>query len=208
MIYGHVEQWKQDENPSFARAVAEFYSLREGQTNSAAVGEVRYWRLAWELVSRVSSDDMWTRDDGAFYGPLLARIERETRKMREAVRSGDWRHLTKLAACVRLLDRQQIKGSSDPLKAVEYVFEAYYFLRKRGGKGSRLPTKREVRNCAALIEAFHIERLNSKLPGFLWYNRGLTEREFGRVERLRKLWMDRSYDRIWTDRLEKAACPI
>ena len=56
MIYGHIEEWILRENPAFARAVAEDYSILRGDTNAAAFGEVAYWQMGEQLLSQMPAD--------------------------------------------------------------------------------------------------------------------------------------------------------
>jgi hypothetical protein len=96
--------------------------------------------------------------------------------------------------------------------AIEFVFEAYVHLRKKAGKGSPLPRKKEVKTCAALIEAFASARLLHKLPKYLWdpvrdepmEDPGLTAQEFERIEQLRTWYLRPEADQAWKYRLDQA----
>lgn len=85
-----------------------------------------------------------------------------------AVWDGNDRYLRKLAAGVRLLKQIKRQPRKYEFKTVEYVFEAYFFLRKKESKGSPLPTKKDVKTTAALIQAFAATDLMDKLPKYLW----------------------------------------
>ena len=96
------------------------------------------------------------------------------------MREGDEIFLHSLREVVRLSRKTKPDDEEDPT-FIEYIFEAYYFLRRRDGEGSPLPTKAEVKNTAALIAAFYKEGLVAKLSGFLWNRSKLTDDEFRRV---------------------------
>jgi hypothetical protein len=215
MIYGHVTGWMAKENPDFAQAVAKYYSIRNGQKNSAAFGEMAYWQMAETLLSRAPSDpSKWSQEEYSFYQPLLLRVENQIRQVRQAVRAGDYKYLRKLAACVHLLQKRHNKSGREPLGAIEYIFESYCFLRRRAGEGSELPVKREVTKYAALFQAFDVLKLMSKLPKFLWDltptrkkkmpGTALTDQEFNEVKRLQQHYLRPETKPIWTYRLEKA----
>ena len=114
-------------------------------------------------------------------------------------------YLTRLRDGVRLSRKKSKLDEKNP-PFIEYIFEAYFFLRKRDGEGSPLPTKQEVKNTAALIAAFHQGGLTAKLPGFLWgisKLTELTEAEHRRVEGVKRSLLD-GHDHNWTQRLAAA----
>jgi hypothetical protein len=158
MIYGHIPQWMADENPSFAAAVACYYSLEHGKLNDAAIGEVAWRKMAEELLDRAP-----------FQGDahLLSRVAAEEAKDRAALRRSDLNYFRRLfRAC-----------GAYRHKPVEYIFEAYLYLRRRAGEGSPLPNEKEVKQIAALIWAFKDVGIMTKLSKYLWHNTGLSQKE-------------------------------
>ena len=79
--------------------------------------------------------------------PLLARLAVRVSTfmhgMEKALRSGS-------KGWFRRLDTTLSSDNDHEMEPVEYLFEAYFFLRKRDGQGSPLPTKTEVRHMAIL----------------------------------------------------------
>ena len=186
MIYGHIPEWMVKENPAFARAVARYYSIEHGQRKAAARGELAHWQVAEKVADRSPSALLYS---------LSVRA-----RMGRAAREGDQDFWHSLHEVGRLSEKPD-DGKEPPM--IEHIFEAFFFLRKRDGKGSPVPTKAEVKNTAARIAAFHVTGLTAKLHGFLWYGRGLTEKQFERVEDVReRLLDDRSHH--WPRRLAEA----
>ena len=86
MISGYLTVWMIAEKPSFALAVAEYYSIIEGNQNQnpAAFGEIAYWQASEEILAR--NPDELSGSDQAFYQRTLARIENQLHRVRQAVR--------------------------------------------------------------------------------------------------------------------------
>jgi hypothetical protein len=181
------------ENPAFACAVARYYSVEHGQRKAAVKGQLALWRAAEKIADRHPSALRYSLS-------IIARVRR-------AVREGDNGYLARFA-------RAALSAKPDDekhLSFVEYIFDAYYFLRKRDGEGSPLPTKAEVKNTAAIIAAFDVEGLTAKLHDYVWHERGLTEKEFQRVEGVRKYLVEdkdpetnKPRDHNWPERLAAA----
>ncbi len=186
MIYGHIPDWMVREKPSFARAVARYYSIEHGQRKAAIKGELAWWQAAEEMANRSQLALLYS---------LSARA-----RMGRAVREGDEAVLHSLREVVRLSAKPDDE-KNPPF--IEFIFEAYYFLRKRDGEGSPLPSKQEVKNTAAMIAAFYVVGLTPKLSGFLWGRSKLTEGERRRVEQLRRSLLD-DRDHNWPERLAEA----
>jgi tRNA nucleotidyltransferase/poly(A) polymerase len=172
MIYGHIEEWILRENPAFARAVAEHYSILRGDTNAAAFGEVAYWQMGEQLLSRMPADPAeWSEEERSIFLPLQAHVENQRRRAGlqagETVRTSNAKYFRKLFACLKLLEKRKQRGEEDPYADAEYIFQAYRFLRVRDGQGSLLPLKQEVKELTSLIKAFHIAGLMEKLPRHL-----------------------------------------
>jgi hypothetical protein len=211
MTYDGLEQWMIDENPSFAQAVERYYSLPDGK--GAIFGEVGWWQGSGQVLQSLARHrKYWRADDFQHYREITARIRRIEHRITEAVWAQDDKYLRKLAACVKLLKVQNEHPEKYQFDAIEFVFEAYVFLRKRDGKGSPLPRKKEVKNYAALIQAFSATGLLSKLPKFLWDpvrdepmdGPGLTAQEFERIEELRTWYLRPEAEPGWTYRLRQA----
>jgi hypothetical protein len=175
MIYGHIPDWMREENAAFARAVEYYYSIEHGQRKAAVKGELALWQVAEKVADRHPSAPLYSLGTSA--------------RMRRAVHEGDENYLHSLRECVRLSRKSKPDNEENP-PMIEHIFEAYYFLRKRDGKGSPLPTKAEVKKTAAIIAAFHEVRLTAKLHDFLWHHRGLTEKQFERVVDVREQLLD------------------
>ena len=192
MIYGHVPRWMALENPEFDEAVTRDYSLRGGKRNAAAVGEITYWILAEELLNRHPDPLQWSPDQMRFFRPLLARIKTQVRQVREATCAKDSEYFRRLSEVMKLVGKREHE-----IKPLEYVFEAYFFLRKRDGQGSPLPSKTEVRQTAILIRSFYDCNLQHKLSRHLWGKSELTEPELSRIEKRRR-WHGRDgTGRLW-----------
>jgi hypothetical protein len=119
VIYGHIPRWVAEENPEFAKAVAQFYSLEHGTVKSAARGELAWDALAAEfLLSRPVFRDA----DPAFYGPLLDRaVSRATAQM-EALQRGDANYFRRRAAAVEALPGSGVKD----MQPREFIFERVF----------------------------------------------------------------------------------
>jgi hypothetical protein len=197
------------ENPEFTQAVSRYYSTADGKLADAAIGETAWRAMAEELLAR---DPL---PAGLTYGPLLARRAAGTAAEQGARRKRDHRYLDRQAKALKALaeveERQAaaLKAGAEPEQRawapVEFVWEAYLFLRKRDGEGSPLPTKADVKQYAALIWAFaDLGLLGRKLPEYLWQNRGLTEAETRKVlrQQARRLRPETNDD--WTRYLKAA----
>jgi len=217
MIFGHIPQWMATENPAFALAVLQYYSIREGQKDRAIVGEIAYWQMSLELLSRMQPEPTWDQEQCSLYFHLSARVQKQTDEVNEAVRANNYRYLRKLSACLKLIEERKKQAAQYPedyqFEPVEYIFEAYHFLRRRDKpKGLPLPTKREVKRTAAIIRAFDVTGLMRKLPKFLWDpvrtqkmpGAEPTDKEFNEIERLRKHYIRPESADEWTYYLDKA----
>jgi hypothetical protein len=193
MIYGYLTEWMVKENPSFAREVARYYSIEHGRRKAAVEGELANWQAAEQIVNRNQPKTL----------PVLLRLWSARARAGRAVREGDEGFLHSLREVVRL-SRKSKHDEKNP-RFIEYIFEAYYFLRKRDGEGSPLPPKQKVKNTAAIIAAFQMEGLTAKLSAYLWHRpkSKLTDDEFRRVEGVRKSLLDER-DHNWTQRLAEA----
>ena len=167
MIYGHIEPWMADENPAFTEAVRAYYSLEHGTRNDAAIGEIAARKMAGELLKRGQLEDL---DRVALLGQLAAAMLKD----QAAIERGDGNYFRRLSF---VLDH----GGSYQHDPIEYIFEAYLYLRRRAGQGSPLPTKREVKQIASLIWAFKDVGIMSKLAEYLWRNTGLSSKELSTV---------------------------
>ena len=168
------------ENPAFAEAVERYYSLAHGKRADAAGGEVAWRRMAIELLGR------------GYYRPsLVARLAAAITADQEALARSDHNYFRRLS---RALARESIKEARDPVK---YVIEAYFYLRKRDGEGSPLPSKQRVKQIAALIWAFADADLLAKLSEYLWRNTGLTQKELaGVLSRQEQILL--GHRKVWT----------
>jgi hypothetical protein len=175
MIYGFITPWMAEEMPAFAEAVSRYYSARHGKIADAAVGEVAWRAMAEGLMARDAPP--------APCGPLLARIAAGIAGDQEARAQRDHRYFERQAKALRALAAEEERSEQHTWAPVEYVWEAYFFLRKRGGEDSPLPNKADGKRIAALIWAFADLGLLAKLPEYLWQNRGLTEAETRKVLR-------------------------
>ena len=99
---------------------------------------------------------------------------------------------------------QLLKKGEHQLSPVEFVFNAYVYLRQRDGEGSALPTKGEVKRMAALFWAFNDCGLIEKLPGYLWKNERLTERQFIRITGEQERHLRAETARDWARYLKEA----
>ena len=167
MIYGHIEQWMVDENPAFAEAVSRYYSLEHGTLNDAAIGEIAWRKMAGDLLKRGQLEDL----DRV---TLLSKLAAAMLKDQSAIERSDGNYSRRMSSAVT-------KKGSYQHHPIEYVFEAYLYLRRRAGQGSLLPTKREVKQIASLIRAFKDVGIMSKLSEYLWHNTGLSAKELSTV---------------------------
>jgi hypothetical protein len=179
MIYGHVPRWMALENPEFDEAVTRYYSFQHGKRRAAALGEIAHMRVACELRDR---------DLSACPAPLEARLSVFMRQIQGALRSGSKTWFRRLTATLK-----KEEAFIHDMEPVEYLFEAYFFLRKRDGQGSSLPTKTEVRRMAILIRSFYDCNLQLKLARHLWGGSELTEPELSRIDKRRR-WYTRADD--------------
>jgi hypothetical protein len=146
MIYGHIIPWMAEERPAFAEAVSRYYSARHGKIADAAVGEVAWRAMAEGLMARDAPP--------APCGPLLARIAAGIAGDQEARAQRDHLYFERQAKALRALAAKEERPEQHTRAPVEYVWEAYFFLRKRGREDSPLPDKADVKRIAALIWAF------------------------------------------------------
>ena len=167
------------ENPEFAQRVSEYYSLEHGQGKSAASGELAWEQMATELLERSNP-----LGDAAYYGPLISRVAARMAADQGAKKHKDDAYFRRMIAAM-----QTPTGEDRSLQPVEFVWEAYFFLRKRDGEGSPLPAQDDVKQHAALIWAFADLKLLAKLPEYLWQYRGLTVAETERLLRQKDLHM-------------------
>jgi hypothetical protein len=184
MIYGHVPYWMALENPAFDEAVTRYYSFEHGSRHAAQKGELALVRVAIELLHRDLAAPLLAR--------LAARVGAFTCRMAEAFRPGREGWFRRLDAT---LASENELHETEP---VEYLFEAYFFLRKQSGPGSPLPTKSEVRQKAILIRSFYDCNLQHKLAQHLWGESELTEAELAHIERRRKSHAWQAAFRSWT----------
>jgi hypothetical protein len=170
MIYRYLPAWMEKENPAFVRAVTSYYSFEHGKLNNAAFGELGFCIRAEHQLRRCPNPPRkalklrWIRERNA--------------KDQEARRKKDHRYFRRMADALQLLEKGEHQWSP-----VEFVFNAYAYLRKRAGEGSPLPSKGEVKRMAALFWAFSDCGLQEKLPEYLWENAKLTERQFTQIRR-------------------------
>jgi hypothetical protein len=196
MIYGHIPVWMREENPAFWSAVLRHYSIEYGSRKAAALGELAFWRICEQTLSR----------------PLVPVIHVLLRAMKyvlprrqrvwKAVGETDSKFLRRVWGAMEAFQQEHIEAH---LADIEYIFEAYYFLRKRDGEGSPLPNKHEVVNMACEIEALFQLGLKDKIPQWLWRQRGLTGPQAEAVlARKETLLGDDRVDRQWRRRLKTA----
>jgi hypothetical protein len=232
MTYDALEQWMIDENPSFAEAVEKYYSLPDGK--AAEYGEVVWWQSSGQTLRNLAARrDRWQAKDFVFYQQILARVHGIGRRISEAVWAGNDKYLRKLADCVRLIrlrrEHREERPEEYQFAAVEFVFEAYVFLRKRAlarrrharGDGKclpcdvkdlPLPRKKEVKTYAALIQAFAVAGLLHKLPKYLWdperdepmEGPSLTPNEFERIRESQAMSLRPENEQAWKYRLDQA----
>jgi hypothetical protein len=190
VIYGFIEPWMAEEKPSFAKAVERYYSLEHGTINDAAIGEVATRRAAGKWLAR--KQDLDDED--------IARIGLLARAMlgdQAAIERSDRNYFRRLAAAIA-------KKGTYRQRPVEYLFEAYLYLRRRAGQGSPLPNKREVKQIAALIWAFADVGIMVKLPAYLWHNTSLTSAQEKTVLYRQEQHLSGKDGKKWTDYLERA----
>jgi hypothetical protein len=185
--------------------------LRDGRGDAAAVGQVAYWHAAETLLSYLPQyPETWNLEQRELMTPHLQRVRILVHEVRAAVRTLDYRYLRKLADAVQA----QKKGlkKDDGLEDIEYIFEAFLFLRNRDGQGSPLPLKGEVKSYAALIRAFKNRNLMGKLPKFFWDpfrttpmpGPALTDREFDEVNGVQQDYLKKRRPNYWTDLFRNA----
>jgi hypothetical protein len=228
MTYNALEQWMTDENPSFAAVVERYYSLPDGK--AAEYGEVVWWQSSGQVLRNLESRRAhWRAKDFLFYNEILARLHSIESRISEAVWAGNDKYLRRLAACVRLIRLREEHPKPYEFDSIEYVFEAYVFLRKRAlarrrrarGDGKclpsdvkdlPLPTKKEVKTYAALIWAFATAGLLDKLPKYLWdperdepmEGGRLTKQQQERISKKQAGFLRPENDHAWTNRLDRA----
>lgn len=144
MTYDMLEPWMIDENPSFAEAVQKYYSLPDGK--GAVFGEVATWQACAQALHNLASPPateaneaeakQWRTKDLFYYQEIMLRVRYIEQRITEAVRVGNDKYLRRLAACVKLLSLQKKHPEKYQFNNIEFIFEAYVFLRKRDGKGS------------------------------------------------------------------------
>jgi hypothetical protein len=196
VIYGHIEPWMARENPEFAEAVSRYYSLEHGRSENAAVGELAWWQMAEELLDRRPR----LLGGAAYYGPLNSRAAAIRAADKAARQHKDDTYFRRMAAAVQTA-RTNEDSSGRP---VEFLWEAYYFLRKRDGENSPLPCKCDVKQLGALVWAFTDPKLLPKLGEYLWQSRGLTEAEIRRVLRQQSWHLRSENERNWKRYIEDA----
>jgi hypothetical protein len=159
VIYGHIDPWMAEENPSFAEAVDRYYSVAHGNLNDAAIGEVAWRKMAGKLRRQLQLDD-----------PLGGKLDAAMCKDQAAIERSDSNYSRRMAVAVA-------KKGAYRQRPIEYIFESYVYLRRRGGPGSPLPNKKEVKRIASLIWAFKDVGIMAKLSDYLWRNTGLSQKE-------------------------------
>jgi len=173
VIYGFIEPWMEEENPSFAKAVDRHYSVAHGNLNDASIGEVATRRAAGKWLARKQDLD---DEDIARLGLLVKAMLGD----QAALERGESNYFRRMAAAVS-------KKGKYRQRPIEYVFESYLYLRRREGQGSPLPTKRDVKKIASLIWAFaDVGILKKKLPAYLWHNTELSPKELDAVAHLQE----------------------
>jgi hypothetical protein len=190
MIYGHIERWIAEENPSLAEAVDRYYSVAHGTLNDAAIGEIAARKAAGQWRARRQGPD---DEDIALVGLLAKAMFVD----QAALERGDSNYFRRLAAAVAKKGRYRHRP-------VEYVFEAYLYLRRRAGQGSPLPNKRQVKQIASLIWAFKDFGIMRKLPEYLWRNTGLSPKELATVAHLQEQHLASKNKENWSAYLAAA----
>jgi len=199
MIYGHIPPWMAKENPAFAKAVSDFYSIEKGVGTAAAIGEAAWHLMAIDLLDRDPLPSL-------AYGPLLGRVAVHIAREQEAWCNKDYDYLQRQTNALKL----HIGGRIHEWTWVEYIWEAYYFLRMRDGstsddKGSGLPFKDEVKRKAALVRAFCKLGFQSFLFAYLrWEETSLTRQQLERIEGLQKHYLRKGTSKHWRCLLELA----
>ena len=183
------------ENPEFAEAVSRYYSLEHGRSKNAARGELAWARMAEELLDRPR-----LLGGAAYYGPLISRAAAIRAADKAARQHKDDAYLQRMAAALKALRTKE----DSPRTPVEFLWEAYYFLRKRDGEHSPLPFKGDVKQLGALVWAFTDPKLLPKLGEYLWQSRGLTEAEIRRVLRQQSWHLRSENERNWKRYIEDA----
>ena len=194
MTYGQITNWMTMENPEFSWAVHRYYSLEHGKTTNAAIGEIALYTVAEELLSVPNA-----LENLDYCRPLHRLIAARFFRDREAYRRRDHRYFRRIADALQFL-----KEGEHQLSPVEFVIEAYVYLRKRAGEGSPLPSKSEVKRTAALFWAFNDCGLVEKLPGYLWKNERLTERQFILITRQQERHLRAKTAQDWARYLKEA----
>ena len=190
MIYLHIPAWMAEENPAFAAAVARYYSVAHGQRYDAAGGEVAARRMVTELLER-----------GYHRPALVATLAAWITADQEAWARGDHAYFRRVS---RALAREWGKGEARAQDPIKYMFEAYFYLRKRAGEGSPLPYKQEVKQIAALIWAFRDGGILAKLSEYLWHNTGLTAKELAAVLARQEQILGHHNKELWAYWLRRA----
>ena len=200
-----------EDNPSFAQALKRYYSLPDGK--GAVLGEVTWWQASGKVLKNLADRRaVWRERDHQIYQETTTRLRGIERRITQAVWAQDDKYLRKLAACVKVLRLRKEHPEKYEFVPLEFVFEAYHFLRKRDGKGSVLPRKKDVKRMAALIQAFASTNLLDKLPKYLWDRErsqpmsgpGVTDKEFSRIRELQESFLSPETEKVWTYRLNQA----
>ena len=195
MTYGQITNWMMMENPEFSWAVHCYYSFDRGKATNAAFGEIALYAAADQLLSHVPNP----LENMDYCGPLHRLIAARFFRDWEAYRRGDYKYFRRIADTLQLLKEGEHQWSP-----VEFVIDAYVYLRKRDGEGTALPTKGEVKGMAALFWAFNDCGLIEKLPGYLWKNERLTERQFIRITRQQERHLRAETAQDWARYLKEA----
>jgi hypothetical protein len=211
MIYGLIPDWMIAENPAFAAAVADYYSIPDGK--GATYGDLRWWVVSGRFLANLEARrESWGEQEYRWHLETTAHIHQLEVQVTQAVWRRDTKWLRRLVTRMEQLNEELKSHGEYQLSPLECVFAAYVFLRKREGKNSLLPVKKEVKMCAALIQAFAACNLMAKLPKFLWGTVSTipldgpkpTDSELDRILQLQAEFVRPELESSWTYRLNKA----
>jgi hypothetical protein len=188
-----LEPWMLEENPEFAKAANGFYSIREWTPKKKGVPVLV---LKWQAGERYKAE-------GGSSDLVLSVTEQFREQNGKALAEGDALYFEKIAKALRFL---KSNAGKTYLENVELVLQAYRFLRQRSGKGSPLPTKAEVRECAVTIRACVQLKLSERIPSLLWRN-GVSDEDRKRIE-VRKDSIFWALKNSWTDIFKGAGLSV